>query len=88
LVDRERLLSGNWLVRPSAGLFFRRPWFEIVDAAPGGSSTIRCWDRAATEPRPGTDPDWTVGLRLSKTERGIYYVEDVVRSRGTPATRP
>jgi hypothetical protein len=25
---------------------------------------------------------------LSKTERGIYYVEDVVRFRGTPATRP
>jgi predicted phage terminase large subunit-like protein len=84
-IDRERLLHGNWLVRPSAGLFFKRQWLEIVEAAPASNTVVRYWDRAATEPRAGTDPDWTVGLRMSETKDRIYYVEDVVRFRGTPA---
>jgi predicted phage terminase large subunit-like protein len=84
-IDRERLLNGNWLVRPSAGLFFKRSWLEIVPEAPASKNVIRYWDRAATEAKPGTDPDWTVGLRMSKASTGIYYVEDVVRFRGTPA---
>src|SRR5262249_33824486 len=33
-VNRERLLKGNWKIRPSAGLYFKRSHFPIVDAAP------------------------------------------------------
>lgn len=33
-VQRERLLGGNWNVRPTAGQVFDRAWFSIVDAAP------------------------------------------------------
>jgi predicted phage terminase large subunit-like protein len=84
-IDRERLLEGNWKVRPSSGLFFKRPWFEIVEVAPVSNNQLRYWDRAATEPRAGTDPDWTVGLRMSRATNGIFYVEDAVRLRGTPA---
>lgn len=84
-IDRERLLNGNWLVRPTAGLFFKRSWFEIVPEAPPNSNVIRYWDRAATEATAGKDPDWTVGVRMSKASNGIFYVEDVVRLRGTPA---
>lgn len=83
-VEMERLLRGNHKVRPAAGLYFQRSWFEVVDAAPAGVKTIRHWDLAATDPRPGTDPDWTVGLKMTKTENGLYYVEDVVRLRGNP----
>lgn len=77
-VDRERLLSGNWNIRAAAGMCFRREWFGIVDAAPAAvEKRVRFWDRAASEQRTGTDPDATVGLLLSRDERGIYYVEDV-----------
>jgi predicted phage terminase large subunit-like protein len=84
-IDRERLLKGNWLVRPTAGLFFKRSWLEIVPEAPANSNIIRYWDRAATEATAGKDPDWTVGVRMSRAKNGIFYVEDVVRLRGTPA---
>lgn len=63
-VERERLLEGNWKVRPSAGMYFRREWFEIVNNAPSDNA-VRNWDLAATEPtttRP--DPDWTTGVKL------------------------
>jgi predicted phage terminase large subunit-like protein len=85
LVERERLLNGNWNVRAAAGNFFRREWFSIVDCAPADvAARVRFWDRAASEQRPGTDPDATVGLLLSKDASGCYYVEDVRRMFATP----
>jgi hypothetical protein len=62
LVERERLLKGNWKIRPSAGLYFKRSYFEVIDAAPAGLPAVRSWDLAATEKTEGNDPDWTVGL--------------------------
>ena len=83
-VERERLLEGNWKVRPSAGMYFRREWFEIVDHAPNGPS-VRHWDLAATEPSPSyPDPDWTVGLKLVKVG-DIMYVTDLRHVRKKPA---
>jgi Terminase large subunit, T4likevirus-type, N-terminal len=85
LVERERLLNGNWNIRPSAGNYFRREWFGIVDSAPAEIvGRVRFWDRAASEQRPGTDPDATVGLRLSKDASGCYFVEHVLRMFATP----
>lgn len=83
-VTRARLRDGNWLIQPGRGMYFRRDWFEFVDEAPVQASRARYWDRAATEPKPGKDPDWTVGLKLARTAEGIYYVEDVARMRGNP----
>lgn len=83
-VERERLLEGNWKVRPSAGMYFRREWFEIVDNAPSGKS-IRNWDLAASEPtteRP--DPDWTAGVKLIEV-RTITYIADVRHVQRKPA---
>ena len=48
MVERERLLGGNWNIRNAAGTIFKRQWFEIVDAAPGAVREVRYWDRAAT----------------------------------------
>ena len=78
LVDRERLLKGNWNIRESAGKLFNQEWFETVDVAPASNSIIRFWDRAATESNKHS-PDWTVGLKVARASSGIFYVLDMVR---------
>lgn len=84
-VERERLKNGNWKVKPSAGDYFKKSYFDIVEAAPAEAHRIRYWDRAATEPSAqNPDPDWTAGVRLSYAQDGYYYVEHVERFRGTP----
>lgn len=85
-VDRGRLLDGNWKVRPAAGDYFKRHWFEIVDAAPAHAQRVRFWDFAATKARPGRDPDWTAGVLLSRTVHGLWTIEDIRRIRDTPAS--
>lgn len=91
--ERERLLVGNWNARPSAGDFFQKRWFPVIDEAPASQSAegyslfqdVRYWDRAATEPsHTNPDPDWTVGLKMRACD-GRYAILDVVRFRGRPA---
>src|SRR5262249_33924931 len=87
LVERERLLNGNWNVRAAAGNYFRREWFSVVDCIPKDAQIVqrvRYWDRAATEKRTDNDPDATVGLLLSKDSRGLYYIEHVLKLFATP----
>lgn len=84
LVDRERLLGGNWKIRPAAGLYFQRTWCEVVDAVPSGLVRVRGWDLAATEASEGSDPDWTAGTRIGKAPGNVFYVEDHRRVRGSP----
>lgn len=85
LVDQERLLKGNWKIRPEAGKVFNRSWFRVIEVSPVGGEVVRFWDLAASEKKTaGDDPDWTVGLRLRAYNRR-YYVEDVVRERKTPS---
>lgn len=84
-VERERLLGGNWKIRPSAGLYFQRGWCEIVDAVPAGVALwARGWDLAATEKTSTNDPDWTAGTKIGKLPDGRYIVADHVRLRGGP----
>ncbi len=87
-VDRLRLLGANWNVRASAGMLFRKAWFEVIDAMPSSSQierTIRYWDRAATEPSENnTNPDWTVGVLMHKMTDGTFIIADIVRDRLTP----
>jgi predicted phage terminase large subunit-like protein len=83
-VTREQLKRGNWLIRPAAGLYFKRDWFEFVDSAPAVGKRIRYWDRAATAASGSNDPDWTAGVKLCLAPDGLIYVEDVVRFRGNP----
>jgi predicted phage terminase large subunit-like protein len=84
MVERERLLNGNWKIRAQAGTVFRREWFEITDEAPKNARLIRYWDKAATEPSSSNpDPDYTVGVLLA-VSNGNYFVLDVVRIRKRP----
>lgn len=81
-VTRKQLLEGDWSAR-QAGSKFQREWFEIVDEAPVQAARVRYWDLAATEPKPGKDPDWTSGCKMSEVD-GVFYIEDVKRIRQTP----
>lgn len=85
-VERMRLLEGNWNVRGSAGMYFQREWFQVVDEVPAGwSGMIRYWDRAATKPHEGNrDPDWTRGLKMYKYPNGTWIVVDLKGMRDTP----
>lgn len=85
-IDRERLLGGNWNVRPSAGMFFTRDMFEIIDTVPSGwRAACRYWDKGATKPNPqNPDPDWTRGLKVYKYPNGLWVVVDLRSTRDTP----
>ena len=86
-VERMRLLDGNWNVRPSAGMYFQRGWFEVLESVNNvrKTKTVRYWDRAATKvSESNKDPDWTVGLKMSHLSTGLWVVEHIERFRGTP----
>lgn len=74
LVEKERLRFGNWLIRPAAGLYFRRSWCEPIDAAPAGLKIVRYWDLAATEKKTGNDPDFTVSVKMGRDTAGRFYI--------------
>lgn len=85
-VERMRLLVGNWKVRPTAGLYFRRDWVKVIDVAPANMDVVRYWDLAATEKTQSNDPDWTVGVKLGKyRDQQRWVVLHVCRLRGSPA---
>jgi predicted phage terminase large subunit-like protein len=83
-ITRERLQNGNWDISDQ-GSMFRRAWFEIVEDYPKDCKMVRYWDKAATAPARGKDPDWTVGVLMTK-KAGVFYIVDVQRFRGTPQT--
>lgn len=81
--ERAQLLEGDWdAKRP--GSRFKREWFPVVEEAPPGLSFVRYWDLAATEPKPGRDPDYTAGALVGKSADGTYYVADMRRFRAEP----
>ena len=80
-ITRAQLLRGDWTVRAAGGMF-RREWFTLVEAAPFGPR-VRYWDLAATEAKPGKDPDWTVGALLAYVD-GRTYICDMRRARLDP----
>lgn len=82
-ITRQQIEEGDWTARRS-GNKFRREWFGVVDVAPSGCVMVRYWDMAATEPKKGRDPDWTVGLLMGLSANRVLYVMDVRRMRGTP----
>jgi predicted phage terminase large subunit-like protein len=84
LLERERLLSGNWKIRPAAGLYFKREWCAVVDEVPADLDVVRYWDLAATEKTEFNDPDWTVGIKLGRDKNGGYWLLDMVRGRANP----
>lgn len=81
LVEKERLLSGNWKIRPAAGLYFKRSMFRVVHQVPDKIVSIaRAWDLAATEITPeNANPDRTASCLMARLKNGQYIVLDVQR---------
>lgn len=75
--------AGQLQQRPSprSGGMFSRDWWELVPAAPAGGEVVRAWDLAGS--KDNRSP-WTAGV-LMRRVGGVYYLEDMVRIRGTPS---
>lgn len=82
-IDKERLLYGNWKIRPAAGMYFKTENFTFVDAIPKNIvAYARSWDLAATEPTPlNPDPDATAGVLMGLLDDGRVIVIDVKRKQ-------
>ncbi|MDE2107410.1 MAG: terminase family protein, partial [Patescibacteria group bacterium] len=84
LVERERLLGGNWKVTV-AGNVFKREWWKIVEVAPSPVvKSVRYWDKAATQQEGSNDPDWTAGALVHRLKNGQVLIGHMNRFRGTP----
>lgn len=68
LVEQERLLKGNWKIRPAAGLKFPRTKWKLVEALPDGAveAWVRFWDKAATEGGTGAR---TAGVLMGRLKQ-------------------
>lgn len=88
LVERQRLLYGDWSAR-NTGSLFKRHWFPLIDAVPSASDIariVRYWDLAATEPsETNRDPDWTAGVKVARLKNDSYVILDYRRIRANPA---
>jgi len=84
--DMERLLLGSWEAREEASAFFRRSSINIVHAPNiRANKRVRAWDQASSKPSEvSPNPDFTVGLLMSREKTGVLTVEDVVRFRDVP----
>jgi predicted phage terminase large subunit-like protein len=71
--------------RPNIGALFKVACLDFVDTLPPGplGPVVRAWDLAATATTGDNDPDWTVGVKLTRHESGRYTVLDVLRLRGS-----
>lgn len=88
LVERMRLLGGNWKIKASAGKVFNREWFKLAEGLPKLDLIVSYWDFAATEAElKGDDPDYTarVMIGFSKAE-SRWYILDVLAVRQNPAS--
>jgi predicted phage terminase large subunit-like protein len=70
---------------PREGGLFQYSWFQPISALPAGvTRTVRAWDLAATKKATSNDPDWTAGVRMSRTQGGLFIIEHCRRFRGSP----
>ncbi|WP_315768388.1 MULTISPECIES: phage terminase large subunit [unclassified Bradyrhizobium] len=79
----ERSFSALYQQQPMSddGGMFRADWFAPVAVAelPPRRAKVRAWDLAAS-----SDGDYTVGVLMSKDSNGVFYIEHVIRFRGSP----
>lgn len=81
-VERERLLSGNWKIRHSAGTYFKRAQVRVLPDVPSDIVYFcRGWDLAATSDKESGDPDYTAGVLMGQRRDKTIVVIDVVNER-------
>ena len=80
-VDRERLLMGNWKIKPNAGMYFKREQATIIDTLPKDIQYVcRAWDIAATEDKESGNPDYTAGVLMGlRRDKSIVIMDGINR---------
>ena len=84
IVERERLLYGNWKIKPAQGLYFPRNKVNLIEEVPNDvKQWVRAWDFAATEDRKNTENGaaYTAGVLIGKRKNGSYIIADVINRR-------
>lgn len=83
IVERERLLYGNWKIKAAKGLFFPRSTLpELLPDVPNDVvKWVRAWDLAATDTDEGGDPAYTASVLLGKRKDGSYVIADATNHR-------
>lgn len=82
-VEKERLLHGNWKIRPAAGLYFKKSQVgNYLNVVPDDViKWVRCWDLAATAEGENEDSAHTAGVLIGKRKNGRYVIADVIDIR-------
>ena len=82
-VEQARLRWGCWYADEEGSGYWKKEWTDIVDRPPlRVKKKVRAYDLAGTVPSEmNPNPDYTVGVLMSKDDYNNYYVEDVVRFR-------
>ena len=94
IIDRDKKATSDfaWASQmqqrpaPRGGSMFRKEWFPVVGAAPAVAKRVRAWDLAASKQKGDSAPSYTCGVRMARDNKGVYYVEDVVRMRESGET--
>lgn len=83
VVERERLLFGNWKIKAAKGLFFPRAALPelLADVPNDVTRWVRAWDLAATDTDEGGDPAYTASILLGKRRDGSYVIADATNHR-------
>lgn len=90
LVEQERLLGGNWNIRPAAGMYFPRDKVKQIDELPDDIVRwVRAWDLAGTEDKKANNPEdgpaYTAGVLIGKRKNGKIVIADVINRRLNPS---
>ncbi len=82
LVERERLLYGNWKIKAAAGLLFKRTKVNMLEVLPTDVILwARGWDLAATSEDENGEPAYTASVLIGKRRNGRYIIADVINRR-------
>lgn len=81
-VEKERLLNGNWKIRPAGGNVFKREWFRHLISEPilqqmQFTYKIGSWDTAFAVDKEGktNDPDYSVYGLWGVTPKGFVLLD-------------
>lgn len=89
-ITYAQLREGNWDAQIKGGRF-DTAWFTPItaDEIPEREVSIRYWDLAASEPSDlDPDPDWTAGVKVSRSYQLPERYFHVLRKEGTPPNPP
>lgn len=86
LVEQERLLGGNWKIRPAAGMYYPRAKVNLLEEIPNDViKWVRAWDLAGTADKKSNNPEdgpaYTAGILIGKRKNGRIVIADVINRR-------